>query len=514
MADEKATIELYELILKSLEGTVSREEFDLLKRRLEEEPDAAKHYVDFMATYAAMYQPGSACAFVLAPDADGEVRFDDMLWHALAENEKIAAGIEVTSSGRDEASASEREFGHRRGIIQRRRKVSRLSLYTAIISTAALVMMMTYVIFNPKVEPIVAAVTDVMDAKWADDSKISDAYMELRPGRMDLLRGFAEITFDEGAIVVIQGPAEVEVETDSQMYLHRGKVWSYVPEGALGFTIRTPGATIVDYGTEFGVSVHEDGETEAYVFAGRVDLRTGSNPRVFENAKRLAAGEGGVVDKEGKLAVKKVRANNFARGMEQARVGKTLLGGNLVVNGGFEADGGVVFNADEQTAPDIKITGWDDDVEATVLRYLDNIEHNFPNLAKDVVPSGCGRNFFVGIGNCTISQQIDISRLSHVIESGRLRFDFSAWLGGFDDHPDSAELVIVFVDDNGVEIKTEKLEQVTLTDRRRVTGFVKREVTGIVPYGTERMQIKINSYQRIGLADSYVDNIRLVLSSN
>jgi hypothetical protein len=409
---------------------------------------------------------------------------------------------------------SEREFGQRRGFIQRRRYVSRLSLYTAIISTAALAMMMAYVIFNPRVAPIVATLTDVMDAKWADDVQISDGYMELRPGRMGLASGFAEITFDQDAIVVVQGPAELEVETDSQMYLHRGKVWSYVPEGALGFTIRTPGATIVDYGTEFGVSVREDGETEAYVFAGRVDLRTGSNPRVFENAKRLAAGQGGVVDKEGKLAVKKVRANNFARGMKQARVGKTLLGGNLVVNGGFEADVGVIFNADEQTAPDIKITGWDDDVEATVLRYLDNVKHNFPNLTKDVVPSGCGRNFFVGIGNCTISQQIDISSLSHVIESGRVKFDFSAWLGGFDDHPDSAELVIVFLNGNGVEIETKKLEQVTLTDRRRATGFVKRKATGIVPYSTERIRIELNSYQRIGLADSYVDNVSLILSSN
>lgn len=514
MDDERGTIELYELILKSLEGTISREEFEVLKSRLSEEPDDVKHYVDFMATYAAMYQPGSACAFVLAPDADAEMRFDNILWHALAENEKVAAGVEVSNPDRDEVSTTEREFSERRGIIKRRRKVSRLSLYTAIISTAALAMMMAYVIFNPRVEPIVAAVTDVMDARWAEDFKISDSYMELRPGRMRLSRGFAEITFDGGAVVLVQGPADVEVETDSQMFLHKGKIWSYVPESALGFTIRTPGATIVDYGTEFGVAVRENGQTEAYVFNGRVDLRTGSNPRVFEDARRLGAGQGGVVDKEGKLAEKEVRADHFARGMGHARASKSLLGGNLVVNGDFEADVGVVFDPDKQIVPNIKISGWDDNAEATVLTYLGNVKHGYPDLAKDVVPNRCGRNFFVGIGNCTISQQIDISPLSHIIESGLVEFDFSAWLGGFSDHPDSAELVITFLNDNSEVTKTEKLGPLKITDRRNETGFVNKRITGNIPYGTKRIRIELKSYQRIGLADSYVDNISLVLSSD
>ena len=379
MNNDKAIIELYELILKSLEETISEEEFGHLKKLLREEPDAARCYVDFMATYAAMYQPGGACAFVLSPDENGEARFDDMLWHALAETERMAVEVEVAS--RDEqSSTSEHEFGQRRGIIQRRRKVSRLSLYTAIISTAALVMIMAYVISNPRVTPLVAALTEVMDARWAEGSQIPADNTELRPGRMNLLRGFAEITFDDGAIVVVQGPAEVELETTSQMFLHRGKVWSFVPEDALGFTIRTLGATVVDYGTEFGVVVRDDGATEAYVFAGRVDLRTGPNPRVFEKAKRLVAGQGGAVDKEGNLTANTVRANNFARGMTQVRVGKTLLRGNLVVNGDFEADNGVIFNSDNQSVPDIDISGWDDDVEATVLTYLDNVKHNYPCL--------------------------------------------------------------------------------------------------------------------------------------
>jgi hypothetical protein len=514
MNDEKDIIELYEFILKSLEGTISRQEFSRLKKRLAEEPGAAKHYVDFMTTYAAMYQPGGACAFVLSPDANGEARFDDMLWHALAETEKVAVGVDVEKPGAEEHSTPESEFGQRRGIIQRRRKVSRLSLYAAIISTATLVVMMAYVIVNPRVTPAVAAVTDVMDAKWAEGYQIPPDDTELHPGRMSLIKGFAEITFDGGARVVVQGPAEVELETISQMFLHKGKLWSYVPESALGFTVRTPGATIVDYGTEFGVAVRDDGATQAYVFAGRVDLRTGSNPRVFEKAQRLTAGEGGAVDKAGNLSTQKIPAIGFARGMEQVRVGRALLGRNLVVNGDFEDDRGVVFNSVEESVQNIEISGWDDNVEATVLTYLDNAGNGYPDPHKNVVPNGCGKNFYVGVGSCGISQEIDVALLSPLVDSGQVRYDFSAWLGGFANHPDSAELILVFLNEDQEEIKTARLEQITVAQRRAETGFVRRKTDGVVPNGTERIRIELNSYQRVGLADSYVDNISLILSYN
>jgi hypothetical protein len=514
MNDEKTTIELYELILKSLEGTISRQEFDHLKAHLASEPGAAKLYVNFMATYAALYQPGGACAFVLSPDADGEARFDDMLWLALAETEKVAAGIDIAKPGEKEVSNPEREFGQRRGIIQRRRKISRLSLYTAIISTAALLVMMAYVIINPRFTPPVAAVTDVMEARWADGSQVLADDTELHPGLVKLVKGFAEITFDNNAIIVVQGPAEVDLETTSQMFLHRGKIWSYVPKEAIGFTIRTPGATVVDYGTEFGVVVHDNGATEAYVFAGRVDLRTGSNPHVFEKAQRLTAGEGGAVDKAGNLRTEKIKPGNFARGMQQVRVGKNLLGRNLVVNGDFEDDRGVVFNSADESVPDIQISGWDDNVEATVLTYSDNAGNGYPDPVKNVVPNRCGKNFYVGVASCSITQEIDVGLLSPLVDSGQVRYDFSAWLGGFANHPDSAELVLVFMNRDNEEIHTARLEQITVAQRRTETGFVRRKTDGLVPDGTEKIRIELNSYQRVGLADSYVDNISLILSSN
>jgi hypothetical protein len=316
---------------------------------------------------------------------------------------------------------------------------------------------------------------------------------------------------NDGATILVHAPAEIEIETASQVFLHRGRLSSYVPENALGFTVRTPGATIVDYGTEFGVMVNEKGITEAHVFTGRVDLRTGSNPRVFERAQRLIAGQAGVVDLEGNLNAKSARTAGFVRGMKALRQSESLLGKNLVVNGDFEADEGVVFDVSESNVPDINITGWNDSSKASVLSYHGNVLHGYPDILRDTIPSRCGRNFFVGVGNCSISQEIDVSLFSYLIDTARLKYSFSAWLGGFAEHPDSAELTVVFLNEKNHRLGSAKLNQVTVSERRGKTGFVERDIKGIVPVGTARIRIELESFQRIGLADSYADNIQIKL---
>jgi hypothetical protein len=80
----------------------------------------------------------------------------------------------------------------------------------------------------------------------------------------------AEITFADGAVALLEGPAELELLGTSAAFLHRGQVVLHLAGPAPPFTLETLAARVVDDGTEFGVKVGGGGETEVQVFAGKV----------------------------------------------------------------------------------------------------------------------------------------------------------------------------------------------------------------------------------------------------
>ncbi len=105
------------------------------------------------------------------------------------------------------------------------------------------------------------------------------------------------LTYESGVVMTLTGPAELIFENLSSCRLLSGKVVVHVPEGAQGFRVKTAKSEIIDYGTEFGVSVNEQGESKVAVFEGEVGVgSTGS----WEQ-KQLYAGQGVIVDRDGNL---------------------------------------------------------------------------------------------------------------------------------------------------------------------------------------------------------------------
>jgi hypothetical protein len=88
----------------------------------------------------------------------------------------------------------------------------------------------------------------------------------------ELVEGILELTFDTGAQVKVFGPAKFEVASARSICCMRGRVTTLVGESGKGFTIETPKARIVDLGTQFGVNISEEGDTQIVVFQGSVDL--------------------------------------------------------------------------------------------------------------------------------------------------------------------------------------------------------------------------------------------------
>jgi hypothetical protein len=80
--------------------------------------------------------------------------------------------------------------------------------------------------------------------------------------------GCAQLTFTGGAKVIVEGPAQLTLDSPGVMTLTEGKLSAIVPDG--GFTVQTPTATVRDLGTEFGISTGPSGSTDVEVFKGKV----------------------------------------------------------------------------------------------------------------------------------------------------------------------------------------------------------------------------------------------------
>ena len=88
--------------------------------------------------------------------------------------------------------------------------------------------------------------------------------------RLDLANGLVEITFNDGAVVVLEGPATFDVDSPGRAQLHEGRMTAVVPERAHGFQVATARMNVVDLGTEFGLMAEPEGTTEVHVFNGLV----------------------------------------------------------------------------------------------------------------------------------------------------------------------------------------------------------------------------------------------------
>jgi FecR protein len=116
----------------------------------------------------------------------------------------------------------------------------------------------------------IAWLVNAQYCRWAGPEQTPGRDMS-RGKMLRLERGLAEIEFERGARVILQGPVGIELVSASCARLLHGTLTARVSEGARGFTILSPHGKVVDLGTEFGLSVDERGSTTVRVFTGEVE---------------------------------------------------------------------------------------------------------------------------------------------------------------------------------------------------------------------------------------------------
>lgn len=208
------------------------------------------------------------------------------------------------------------EVVHRPATVKRAN--NRFWLWVFLTSMAVLALLLIPVFVLPFRPRIVATLTDTLDAQWADTSAPMESGAELlNDGRpLRLLNGLAEIEFNDGVLLVLEGPAEFSVADANWLSLAYGRICAYVPPAATGFQIDTVGCRVIDMGTEFGLHAQTNGLTSVQMYTGLAALEPLSptdRPSGPSVRQTLVAGQARAVDTTGTIQQIKIKDDFFVR---------------------------------------------------------------------------------------------------------------------------------------------------------------------------------------------------------
>lgn len=133
---------------------------------------------------------------------------------------------------------------------------------------ASIVLLLVLVIHGQYHQRVVATIVQEVDTVWAYTPKSR----LLRPGRLELKKGHAQLQLKNNVEILIEAPCEFRLRSLKKLSLTEGVLTAKVPPQVHGFTVKTPSAKVVDRGTEFGVRVGRSGSTLTAVFDGRIQL--------------------------------------------------------------------------------------------------------------------------------------------------------------------------------------------------------------------------------------------------
>ena len=271
-------LELHDLFDGLVENNLSIKDKERLQKLLEDSDEARKHYIRFMdmSTSIAHYAEE-----VVGGDSEDEVilfplkeKMEKFLTPILAFAAAIAFGVYIslnfTSTDflteNDEFSADSEglDFGD-----------SVTNDFT------------------------LAVMTKSVGVKWSNETWFRPSLgSTLEPSVLQIDEGLVQLEFLKGSTVILEGPVNFELINSNEGSLSSGKLRATVPEVARGFTINLPKGKLIDLGTEFGLSVHNGGSAEIYVYRGNV-LYAGENESGEEVEREVSGGQALFVDPNG-----------------------------------------------------------------------------------------------------------------------------------------------------------------------------------------------------------------------
>ena len=150
-----------------------------------------------------------------------------------------------------------------------------------------------------------AVIEKLVDVEWSDSNNSFQNGQSIGKDTLKIKKGLVQLEFFCGASVIIEGPAELQIQSSWEAYCTQGKIRAHVPPAARGFIIDTAKTRIVDLGTEFGLTVNEEG-ARIDVFDGTIRLEKNS-----QLPQEINAGEALTIDQNGHTELPSIKAENF-----------------------------------------------------------------------------------------------------------------------------------------------------------------------------------------------------------
>ena len=143
--------------------------------------------------------------------------------------------------------------------------------------------------------------------QWSDGREVTVGTV-LQAGVWRWQSGLVELVTAAGITLLVEAPADMEIVDAMHARLFAGKLVVRMPKGRSGFVVDTPDVSVLDLGTEFGVSVSPAGESQVQVYDGKVRAETSTTIR-----KELCAGETVRATSGGELVAADYEEKRFVR---------------------------------------------------------------------------------------------------------------------------------------------------------------------------------------------------------
>jgi hypothetical protein len=182
----------------------------------------------------------------------------------------------------------------------------------------------------------VATLSQAIDAEWGHATEAYRVGARVLSGDLSLRKGVARLAYDGGVELIIEGPADLRLESGSAATLLSGKIVFRADDASAPFTLKTPSSVLVDLGTEYAVEVGQDQE-EVHVFSGEVQRLPKEAARDVQ-PQLLAAGEARRYSDAGSALgeAAAIEPTKFVRQLPAAEQASTDATSGLLAYEGFE----------------------------------------------------------------------------------------------------------------------------------------------------------------------------------
>ena len=246
----------------------------------------------------------------------------------------------------------------------------RQSILNALLAAAAILIVCSVVLWSKMVPPATA----VASFRLSPDSAYSLSHAEgketakgpvlSRGSRLQLTRGVMEASFESGVRCVFKAPCDLTVLADDRISVADGVAWFHVPSSSVGFTVELPNLTVIDLGTEFGISAPAKESHEVHVMDGRVKVVTRN---ASSQPIELRAGEARKAGPAGALVEIPVQTEKFMDALPP-RPSRLIINGDLntTVNQYNDVSGDTAYSLNPRTLEvlandietDIQVNEW------------------------------------------------------------------------------------------------------------------------------------------------------------